>query len=138
MESIITPLFCEIDLLILVHLCVNVSAKIGYSGNFLTFLHPLIYCDFYILWYVIYLKSHIEIKNIFSVSYHSLPFFNKWHRWTVVKKFYFGKWNTFWMIPNKIPRLMLPIYICLLKVANIEQMSAHRVGSISNLITIFW
>ena len=75
MQSIITLLFCENDLLIPVHLCVNVSAQIGYSGNFLTFLHPLIYCDFYILWYVICLKSHIEIKSIFlchAIVWHFL------------------------------------------------------------------
>ena len=125
MESIITPLFCEIDLLILVHLCVNVSAKIGYSGNFWTFLHPLIYCDFYILWYVICLKSHIEIKNIFLC--HAIVCHFLINDTDVVKKFYFGKWHPFWMIPNKIPRLMLPSYICLLKVANIEQMSALSV-----------
>ena len=66
-NSIITPLFCENDLLIPVHLCEKVSAHIGYGGNFVTstsldimwFLHPLI-CD-------MLKKPYIDKKTFFCV-----------------------------------------------------------------------
>ena len=40
-----------------------------------------------------------------------------------------------WLLIRFLDRLMLPIYICLLKVRNIEQMRVHLVGNILNLIT---
>ena len=139
MQSIITPLFCENDLLIPVHLRVNVSAQRGYSGNFLTFLHPLIYCDFYILWYMICLKSHIEIKNIFlchAIVCHFLinDTDERGSKNAILQSDVLFEWP----LIKFLDRLMLPIYICLLKVKNIEQMRARWVGNILNLITILW
>ena len=46
-------------MLIPVHLCEKVSAHIDYSGNFLTFLHPLI-CDMHPL-------CKIQIKDMLTI-----------------------------------------------------------------------
>ena len=43
-----------------------------------------------------------------------------------------------WPLIKFLVRLMLPIYICLLKIKNIEQMRARWVGNILNLIAILW